>query len=69
MNDDGSLGGAFWAKMVGAIILIGIAAMIFFIILGSVWETWGFLGFLVVTFGAFLLIAYISDKRKQREQY
>jgi uncharacterized membrane protein HdeD (DUF308 family) len=67
INEDGSLGGKFWAKVVGVIILIGIAAMIFFIIVGNVWARSGFLGVLVVVFGAFLLIAYFSDRRKQKE--
>ena len=67
MNDDGSLGGAFWAKTVGVIVVIGIAAMIFFIIIGNAWARFGFLGAMVVLFGAFLIIAYISDRRKIKE--
>jgi hypothetical protein len=67
VNDDGSLGGKFWAKIVGLIILIGIAAMIFFIIVGNVWARSGFLGVMIVVFGTFLVFAYISDRRKQKE--
>jgi uncharacterized membrane protein HdeD (DUF308 family) len=67
VNEDGSLGGRFWAKVVGGIVVIGIAAMIFFIIIGNVWARSGFLGMLVVLFGAFLVIAYIGDRRKQKE--
>ena len=67
MQDDGSLGGKFWAKAVGLIILIGIAAMIFFIIVGNAWARFGFLGMLIVIFGVFLIFAYISDRRKIKE--
>lgn len=67
MNEDGSLGGKFWAKVVGLIILIGIAAMIFFIIVGNVWARSGFIGVMVVVFGTFLVFAYISDRKKQKE--
>ena len=67
MEDDGSLGGKFWAKAVGLIILIGIAAMIFFIFIGNVWARSGFIGVMVVIFGAFLIIAYISDRKKIKE--
>ena len=67
MNEDGSLGGKFWAKTVGAIIVIGIAAMIFFILIGNVWARGGFLGVLILVFGTFLVIAYISDRRKIKE--
>ena len=67
VNEDGSLGGKFWAKMVGLIILIGIAAMIFFIIVGNVWARSGFIGVMVVIFGTFLVFAYISDRKKQKE--
>jgi hypothetical protein len=67
VEDDGSLGGKFWAKVVGLIILIGIAAMIFFIIVGNVWARSGFIGVLVVVFGTFLIFAYISDRKKQKE--
>ena len=67
MQDDGSLGGKFWAKAVGLIILIGIAAMTFFIIVGNAWARFGFLGMLIVIFGVFLIFAYISDRRKIKE--
>lgn len=67
MEDDGSLGGKFWLKVVGMIIVIGIAAAIFFLIVGAAWARMGFLGMLIVVFGAFLVFAYISDRRKQKE--
>ena len=67
MEDDGSLGGKFWAKVFGLIILIGIAAIFFFIIVGNVWARSGFLGVLVIIFGTFLVFAYISDRKKQKE--
>jgi len=67
VNEDGSLGGKFWAKAVGLIIVIGIAAMIFFILIGNAWARFGFLGVLVLVFGTFLVIAYISDRRKIKE--
>jgi F0F1-type ATP synthase assembly protein I len=67
VEDDGSLGGKFWLKAVGLIILIGIAAMIFFIIVGNVWARSGFLGVMIVVFGTFLVFAYISDRKKQKE--
>lgn len=61
------MGGRFWVGMVAAIIGIGIAVGILFLIIGAAAVAWGFFGALVVFAALALGIAWIYDRRKQTE--
>lgn len=70
MADDSmeaGMGGNFWLKVIGLIVLGGIAAMLVFLIFEAVWYRWSLLGAIVVFTGVLLLIAYIGDRRSQRQ--
>jgi undecaprenyl pyrophosphate phosphatase UppP len=61
------LDGRFWLKMVGAIVGIGILALLSFLIFnGLVWRL-GAIGTLIVVFGVLLLVTSRVDKKRQRE--
>jgi hypothetical protein len=64
--DDG-LGGNFWLKFVGILLLCAIGAILIFTLIAGAWAKWGLFGGLLF-FGALLLgIAYIGDRRSQRQ--
>jgi hypothetical protein len=63
---DAGMGGGFWLKVFGLIVLGGIAAMLVFLIFEAFWYRWSLLGAIVVFTGVLLLIAYIGDRRSQR---
>jgi xanthine/uracil/vitamin C permease (AzgA family) len=50
--------------MLAAIVGIGIAAAILFVLVGAALVTWGVLGALIVFGGIALGIAWISDRRR-----
>jgi hypothetical protein len=61
------MGGRFWLGLVAAVIGIGIAVGVLFLIVGAALFAWGIFGAFVV-FGLLALgIAWIYDKRKQAE--
>lgn len=60
------LGAGFWLKVIGVVVLGGIAAMLSFVLFEAAWYRWGFFG-AVIFFSVVLLgIAYISDRRSQQ---
>ncbi|HET7855906.1 MAG TPA: hypothetical protein VFL41_05565 [Gaiellaceae bacterium] len=61
------LGAGFWLKMLGLILLGGIAAMLMFFLIDAAWYRWGALGALLFFFVVIGGIAYIADRRRQRE--
>lgn len=63
---DEGLGGSFWLKVFGVLVLGAIGAMLVFLIFDAVWYRWGFFGAIVIFCGGLLLIAYIGDRRSQR---
>ncbi len=63
---DAGLGGGFWLKLFGVILLGGIGALLVFLLFDAAWYRWGLLGAIVVFSGVLLLIAYIGDRRSQR---
>jgi hypothetical protein len=67
MEDDGSLGTGFWLKLCGTIIGLGIAGLIFFILITDVWYAWGFMAALIFVGAVLGTGIYIADRRKQRE--
>ena len=68
MDDDSGLGFAFWAKIAGGIIVIGIAGLILMLLITSAVYAFGFLGALVAFAAVLLLIAWFYDRR-QVEDY
>jgi 4-hydroxybenzoate polyprenyltransferase len=59
-------GGKFWLKLIGGVIACAIATVIIFIVLGSVWYSWGFLGALVVLAIVFGTMGWMHDKRERK---
>jgi len=66
-EDDGSLGGRFWLRVFGVIVAGGAAALVIFFLFSTIWYAWSLLGALIVLAGALLAVAYIHDRRAQRE--
>jgi hypothetical protein len=61
------MGGRFWLGLLGAVVGIGIAAAIVFLLISAAFVAWGVLGALVF-FGAVLVgIAWFMDRRKQAQ--
>ena len=61
------LGARFWLGLVGVCLAIGIGGFILFWLIGVTWAAWGALGTFLF-FGAVLLgVAYVYDKRQQRQ--
>jgi bacteriorhodopsin len=67
VEDDGSLGLGFWAKVVGVIVLGGIVAMIVFGLIGWAWYTWGLVGMFIFFTVILLGIAWFFDHRAQKQ--
>jgi hypothetical protein len=61
------LGAGFWLKMFGLVLLGGIAALLFFLLIDLAWVRWGALGALLFFFVLIGGIAYIHDRREQRQ--
>ena len=38
----------FWLKLIGGVLVCAIGTVVIFVVLGSVWYAWGFLGVLIV---------------------
>lgn len=66
-DDDNGLGFAFWAKIAGGIIVIGIAGLILMLLITSAVYAFGFLGALVAFAAVLLLIAWFYDRRQVEE--
>jgi hypothetical protein len=63
---DAGMGGSFWLKVFGLIILGGIAAMLVFLVFEAFWYRYSLLGAIVIFTGVLLFIAWIGDRRSQR---
>ena len=66
MEDDGSLGGKFWLKVVGIVVACGVGAMLLFVFFGAAWARWGGLGAIILFGAVLLLFAWIYDRRQTR---
>jgi hypothetical protein len=60
------LGAGFWLKVIGVVVLGGIAAMLTFLLFEAAWYRWGFLGAIIFFSVVLLGIAYIGDRRSQQ---
>ncbi len=63
---DAGMGGSFWLKVFGVLVLGGIAVMLVFLLFEAVWYRWSLLGAIAFFTGVLLLIAYIGDRRSQQ---
>jgi hypothetical protein len=61
------LGAGFWLKMFGLVLLGGIGALLLFLLIDAAWYRWGALGALLFFFVVIGVIAYIHDRRAQRQ--
>jgi hypothetical protein len=64
---DEGLGAGFWLKMFGLILLGGIVALLLFLLIDLAWVRWGALGALLFFFVLIGGLAYIHDRREQRQ--
>lgn len=61
------MGDRFWGRMALAIIGIGLAAMIAFLIIGAALVAWGVLGALFAIFVVILAAGWYMDRRRASE--
>ena len=66
MDNDGSLGGRFWASVLGVCLAIGIGGFLLFWFVGAAWARWGGFGAILVLGAVLLLVAWIYDRRATR---
>jgi len=55
----------FWLKLIGGVLVCAIGTVVIFVVLGSVWYAWGFLGVLIVCTVVFGAMGYVHDKRER----
>ena len=61
------LGGKFWFKLIGLVILCGAAAMIVLLVINRAFYRWGAIGTIIFSFAILALIAWSFDRRKQKQ--
>jgi len=64
---DEGLGARFWFKLIGIVILGGIAAILLLLLVTSAWYRWGAIGAIIFFSLLALLWGWIYDKRHQKE--
>ena len=64
VNDD--LGGKFWLKLIGLVIVFGIAALLLFLLVDAAWYRWGIFGALLFFFVILLAFGWFYDRRKAK---
>ena len=65
MNDE--LGGKFWLRLIGLVIVFGIGALLLFLLVTSAWLKWGVFGALLFFFVILLAFGWFYDRRHERE--
>lgn len=63
------MGGGFWLKMMGAILLFGVGAFLVFVIFDAVWTRVGFLGAMGFIFVILLAVAWWGDRKRSNPDY
>jgi Ca2+/Na+ antiporter len=64
---DEGLGARFWFKLIGIIVLGGIAAILLFLLVTGAWYRWGAIGAIIFFSALVLLWGWIYDKRHKKE--
>jgi hypothetical protein len=59
------MGWNFWLKLMGAVLVVGLAVWLVMLLVGAAFYAWGAFGAMVFFIGVIVLIAYIYDKRQQ----
>jgi membrane protein implicated in regulation of membrane protease activity len=60
------LGGKFWLLFIGGAIACAFAGLLLFLLIGSAWARWGFLGMFLLLSAVSLAIGWIVDRRGKR---
>ena len=69
MDDDTDvLGWRYWLGFLGIAVAAVIGLVILFVVVGSVWYTWGFLGMFLVLAAVLIGFGYLHDRREQRQR-
>ena len=64
MNDE--LGAKFWLKLIGLVIVFGIAALLLFLLVDAAWYRWGIFGALLFFFVLVLGVLVAQDRLRRR---
>jgi Na+/melibiose symporter-like transporter len=67
LEDDGSLGGAFWAKLLGGVVLFGIGLFVVLAIFTKSATRWGIFGTFCVMMLIFIAAGWIYDQRQKKQ--
>jgi len=59
------LGWSFWLKLMGAVLVVGLAIWVIMLIAGAAFYAWGALGTMIFFIAVIVVIAYIYDRRQQ----
>ena len=60
------LGGKFWLLFIGGAIACVVAGLVLFLVIGSAWARWGFLGMFIALSAIMLAIGWVFDRREKR---
>ena len=60
------LGGKFWLLFIGGAIACVFAGLLLFLVIGSAWARWGFLGMFIALSAVLLAIGWIFDRKEKR---
>ena len=59
------LGWGFWLKLMGLVLVVGLAIWLIMLLAGAAFYAWGAFGTMVFFIAVIVLIAYIYDRRQQ----
>jgi hypothetical protein len=59
------MGWNFWLKLLGGVVVVGIAVGVVFLFIGAAFVAWGALGAIVFFAALALLVAWFYDRRQQ----
>jgi hypothetical protein len=61
------LGARFWLRLIGLVIVFGIAALLLFLLVDAAWYRWGVFGAMLFFFVILLAFGWFYDRRHERE--
>lgn len=59
------MGWGFWLKLMGLILVVGLAIWVILLVMDLAYAAWGAFGTMVFFIGVIVLVAWIYDKRQQ----